>query len=70
MSDNPSNNQQQPQTPTAPSHKVVWERDTLERLAFATLAEQRASRRWRIFFDSLGWRFLPCWRGRDFTVLV
>ena len=50
MSDNPSNNQQQHQTPTAPSHKVVWERDTLERLAFATLAEQRASRRWRIFF--------------------
>ena len=33
-----------------PSHKTVWERDTLERLAFATLAEQRASRRWRIFF--------------------
>ena len=33
-----------------PSHKTVWERDTLERLAFATLAEQHASRRWRIFF--------------------
>ena len=33
-----------------PTHKTVWERDTLERLAFATLAEQRASRRWRIFF--------------------
>ena len=32
------------------SHKAAWERDTLERLAFATLAEQRASRRWRIFF--------------------
>jgi len=46
MSDNhhPSN------PPSAPSHKVVWERDTLERFAFATLAEQRASRRWRIFF--------------------
>jgi protease-4 len=37
-----------------PSHKTVWERDTLERLAFATLAEQRASRRWRIFFR-LAW---------------
>ena len=36
--------------PEKPSHKTVWERDTLERLAFATLAEQRASRRWRIFF--------------------
>jgi protease IV len=33
-----------------PNHKTVWERDTLERLAFATLAEQRAGRRWRIFF--------------------
>jgi protease-4 len=36
--------------PGNPSHKTVWERDTLERLAFATLAEQRTSRRWRIFF--------------------
>jgi len=45
-----SDNYQSPNTPSAPSHKVVWERDTLERLAFATLAEQRASRRWRIFF--------------------
>lgn len=40
--------------PETPSHKTVWERDTLERLAFATLAEQRASRRWRIFFR-LAW---------------
>ncbi len=38
--------------PEKPSHKTVWERDTLERLAFATLAEQRAIRRWRIFFRS------------------
>ena len=45
-----SDNHQSPNTPSAPSHKVVWERDTLERFAFATLAEQRASRRWRIFF--------------------
>ena len=45
-----SDNHQLPNSPSAPSHKVVWERDTLERLAFATLAEQRASRRWRIFF--------------------
>ena len=45
-----SDNYRQSNTPSAPSHKVVWERDTLERLAFATLAEQRASRRWRIFF--------------------
>jgi len=41
---------EQPIDPEKLSHKTVWERDTLERLAFATLAEQRASRRWRIFF--------------------
>lgn len=27
-----------------------WERQTLEKLLFATLAEQRATRRWRIFW--------------------
>ncbi|WP_151635166.1 S49 family peptidase [Noviherbaspirillum aerium] len=27
-----------------------WERETLEKLAFATLSEQRARRRWNIFF--------------------
>ena len=27
-----------------------WERGVLEKLAFAALAEQRAARRWRIFF--------------------
>jgi protease-4 len=31
-----------------------WERATLEKLAFATLNEQRADRRWRIFFR-LAW---------------
>ena len=31
-----------------------WERETLERLMFATLAEQRAARRWKIF-RSLAW---------------
>jgi protease IV len=48
-----------------PSHKTVWERDTLERLAFATLAEQRASRRWRIFFR-MAWLLLAVvlvWTG-------
>ncbi|MES2481395.1 MAG: S49 family peptidase [Pseudomonadota bacterium] len=37
-------------TPHAPG----WERDTLERLAFASLTEQRQARRWRIFFR-LAW---------------
>ncbi|MGZ5847457.1 MAG: S49 family peptidase [Ramlibacter sp.] len=31
-----------------------WERDTMERLMFATLAEQRAARRWKIF-RSFAW---------------
>ena len=35
---------------TSPDMKDPNARDTLERLAFAVLAEQRASRRWRIFF--------------------
>lgn len=45
-----------------------WERDVLERLVFATVNEQRAARRWRIF-----WRFFWTllligslwWLGRD-----
>lgn len=44
----------------------AWERSTLERLAFATLQEQRASRRWRnglrlawlLFFVVLSWVLL------------
>jgi protease IV len=31
-----------------------WERDTMERLVFATLAEQRSARRWKTF-KSLAW---------------
>jgi len=33
--------------PTPPGHTPGWERETLERLAFAHLKEQRAARRWR-----------------------
>lgn len=33
-----------------PERKEGWEREVLERLAFATLAEQKARRRWSIFF--------------------
>lgn len=33
--------------------KDGWERDVLEKLAFATIAEQRARRRWGIFFKFL-----------------
>lgn len=36
----------------------AWERRTLEKLAFAALEEQRARRRWGIFFKSLGFLYL------------
>lgn len=49
-----------------------WERKTLERLAFAAVDEQRRSRRWGIFFKSLGFLYLIAllligmdWIGRD-----
>ena len=35
-----------------------WERDLVNRLAFASLNEQRRSRRWGIFFKSLLWLYL------------
>jgi protease IV len=42
-----------------------WERETLEKLAMATLVEQRSARRWRIFFR-FAWLALLCgvvWLG-------
>lgn len=51
MSDNYSN--RPPETGAvlpANSHAPGWERDVLEKLAFASLKEQRARRRWNIFF--------------------
>lgn len=53
------NDQSNSQTSTQPSTSPVtarregWERDILEKLAFATLKEQRARRRWGIFFKSM-----------------
>jgi protease-4 len=41
-------------SPTAPQPAPIppinWEREVLEKLVFATLKEQRANRRWSIFF--------------------
>lgn len=49
-----------------------WERDVIEKLAFATLQEKRRSRRWGIFFKLLGFSYLVVllllvldWRGDD-----
>lgn len=48
-----STNSRPPLAPGAP-----WERQLLERLAFASLQEQRAARRWGIFFKVLGFAYL------------
>jgi protease IV len=49
-----------------------WEREVMEKLAFAALREQRSSRRWGIFFKLLGFAYLGFlliialdWRGDD-----
>ena len=47
MTDEPSG----PSTPVAqtPSAAPQWERETIEKLLFASLREQQAARRWRVF---------------------
>jgi len=47
-----------PESPNNPSDSTHWERQTLEKLAFATLQEQKSRRRWGIFFKSLGFLYL------------
>ena len=47
-----------PGTSTAPAAEASWERQTLERLAFAALEEQRAARRWRVRLRLLWLAFL------------
>ena len=37
-----------------------WERQALERIASAGLVEQRRSRRWGIFFKTLGFLYFSC----------
>ena len=45
-------------SPQPPENTPDWERRTLEKLAFAALNEQRSSRRWGIFFKSIGFLYL------------
>ncbi len=42
----------------SPQNDPNWERKTLEKLAFAALNEQRAKRRWGVFFKLLGFAYL------------
>ncbi len=39
-------------------YEPVWERDVIEKLAFAALTEQKRSRRWSIFFKALLFLYL------------
>jgi protease-4 len=58
---------EQPRPFTGTPKKDGWERDVLEKLAFATLSEQRARRRWSIFFKFafLGLVLLTVWMAFD-----
>lgn len=44
--------------PQASNTSPNWERQTLEKLVFASLEEQKAKRRWSIVFRSLGFAYL------------
>lgn len=44
--------------PESSGNSSRWERQTLEKLAFAALDEQRSRRRWGIFFKFLGFAYL------------
>ncbi|MCE1169839.1 S49 family peptidase [Azovibrio restrictus] len=44
--------------PNDPRNAPDWERKTLEKLAFAALSEQKARRRWGIFFKLVGFAYL------------
>ncbi len=66
MSDNTSTDQAKP---AATLSGGAWERDTLEKLVFATVKEQRAARRWSVFFRFafLGLALLGLWALYDFN---
>src|SRR4051812_31960272 len=46
----PAGDARMPVAGAGAARKDGWEREVLEKLAFATLREQRARRRWNIFF--------------------
>jgi len=63
------NNRTEHQNANDPGTMRNWERETLERLVFATVREQRASRRWGIFFklSFLLLAFFAIWAYFDFS---
>jgi protease-4 len=67
MSENTRNDNQNANDGASPIRH--WERETLERLVFATVREQRAARRWGIFFklSFLLLAFFAIWAYFDFN---
>ncbi|MGO4478324.1 S49 family peptidase [Massilia sp. 2TAF26] len=63
------NNRNENQNANDPGAMRYWERETLERLVFATVREQRAARRWGIFFklSFLLLAFFAIWAYFDFS---
>ncbi|MGE5650070.1 MAG: S49 family peptidase [Bacillota bacterium] len=50
IDNNSEENRPVPPSANDPARKEGWEREVLEKLVFATLNEQRARRRWNVFF--------------------
>ncbi|HEU4372659.1 MAG TPA: S49 family peptidase [Telluria sp.] len=69
MSDNTSSTPPGEPTLAASPINAHWERETLEKLLFATVKEQRAARRWGIFFKlvTLGVIIFALWAYFDFN---
>ncbi len=69
MNDNIGNTPTDKPVMAGPSNQGNWERDTLEKLLFATVKEQRTTRRWGIFFKLLvlGAIFFSLWAFFDFS---
>ncbi len=70
MSDNIGSEHVNPPQPAPVLTGASWERETLEKLVFATVKEQRAARRWTIFFRFafLGLALLGLWALYDFNL--
>jgi protease-4 len=69
MSDNTTNDTPTNNRPAVSPTVREWERETLEKLVFSTVKEQRASRRWGIFFKLmfLTLAFFAIWAYFDFN---
>lgn len=70
MSDNIGSEHVPPPQPAPVLTGASWERETLEKLVFATVKEQRAARRWTIFFRFafLGLALFGLWALYDFNI--